>query len=268
MGYQEKSDEYTLIDRNNFNNSPLFNSDASYESIFQNVSEVQKYENYDYYVHGYYNSNGSNKINESTGFSSNYDSNLTLKSFKDFENILNPEKEKLFNIKKKRHKRKRGIRTDGGRTNFVRLSLNCNFNKKVLNYVKEEYPDSKLKKFPEKFIAQVALVRNKYYLDMKLISLYEESKSKKYKETNNKKKPKTHSKNKKFITLDEIKEEPGVKELLEKTFKELVNEYLDSIEFKNYCETLNETGKIEKAKMLRHCGKIFAGKTSLFDTLK
>lgn len=268
MGYQEKSDEYMPKYLNNFNNSPLFNSDASYDSIFQNDSEVQKYEYYNYYVHGYYNSNGLNKINESTGFSSNYDSNLTLKSSKDFENILNPKKEKLFNIEKKKHKRKKRIRTDDERTNFVRLSLNCNFNEKALNYVKEEYPDSKLKKFPEKFIAEVALVWNKYYLEKKLISLYEESKSKKYKKTNNKKKSKTSSKNKNFITLDEIKEEPGVKELLEKTFKELVNEYLDSIEFKNYCETLNETGKIEKAKMLRHCGKIFAGKTILFDTLK
>ena len=269
MGYQENSYENIPNYLNNFNGSSLFDLDVDCESIFQNVSEVQKYEYYDYYVPCYYNTNDSNKINESTGYSSNDDNSLTLKSSKDFKNILNPEKENIFIIAKKRpkEKSKKRIRPDDERTTFVRNSLNVYFNEKALNYVKEKYPYSKLKKFPTKFIAEVALVKNKYYLDKKLISLYEKSKLKKYEETVNRKKSTTTSKNKKMITLDEIKEEQGVKELLEKTFKELANEYLGSKKFKDYYKNLIERETKETVKIITDCLKDFLGKKILFNTL-
>ena len=269
MGYQENSYENIPNYLNNFKGSSLFDLDADCESIFQNVSEVQKYEYYDYYVPCYYNTNDSNKINESTGYSSNDDNSLTLKSSKDFKNILNPEKENIFIIAKKRpkEKSKKRIRPDDERTTFVRNSLNAYFNEKALNYVKEKYPYSKLKKFPTKFIAEVALVKNKYYLNKKLISLYEKSKLKKYEETVNKKKSKTTSKNKKMITLDEIEEEPDVKKLLEKTFKELANEYLGSKKFKVYYKNLIERETKETVKIITDCLKDFLGKKILFNTL-
>ena len=268
MGYQENSYENIPKYLNNFNGSSLFDLDVDCESIFQNVSEVQNYQHNDNYVPGYYNSNDSNKIKESTGYNSNDDNSLTIKLSNDFKNILNPEKEKIFITKKRpKEKSKERFRPDNVRTTFVRNILNDYFNEKTLNYVKEKYPYSKLKLFPTKFIADLAIVINKYYLDKKLISLYEKSKLKKYEGKVNKKKSKTTSKNKKMIILDEIKEEPGVKELLEKTLKELANEYLDSKKFKNYYKNLIEKETKETVKKIMDCLKDFLGKKILFNTL-
>ena len=106
----------------------------------------------------------------------------------------------------------------------------------------------KLKKFPEEFIAKVALVRNKHYLDKNIISLYEE-----YEQEENQKNSE--------IDLDKIKDEPDIKELLEMTLKQLANNYLKSDKFKTYYENLKkdkDKGE-EKANNFVFWGNYFDG---------
>lgn len=287
MELEEYSYEFMPIYQNNFIDPSFFNWDASYGYTFQNALGVHFYESYDYYAQYFYNSYYSNRINESTGYSSNDDRSLNeneneqidnsslLMLFQNFKDILIPEKKKIFLCKKgkrfrengnQNQKNKRCFRLDDERTNYVRQAINYYLNEEILDEIKEKDKKAKLKKFPEKFIAKVALVSNKKYLDKKLISLYEESKL--YDKINKQKKSKTRSKIKNFITLDEIKEKSGVKKILEKTFKELANEYLESKKFKDYCQTLNSIEGIEKAKMLKHCGNYFADKGTKFQVLK
>ena len=233
----------------------------------------------------YFNSNGIKDKNETTNHSSDDEGISIQKQNEEIDSSLNQSYygninlslqsqslEILFLVKKKfflcnkkerpsdkesEDKIEKSNRTerrfDDERTNFVRQSLNCYLNEEVLSKINGENPKEKiikLKKFPEKFIAKVALISNKKYLDKKLISLYEESKLYE-KEDNNKKSRK--------ITLDEIKDKQDVKELLEMTLKQLADKYLKSNKFTLYYQKLENTKGIDKAEMFRFCGKYFAG---------
>ena len=109
----------------------------------------------------------------------------------------------------------------------------------------------KLKYFPEEFIRQISLIRNGDYLNKKLISLYEEIKQF---ERKTKKMPGKYTKTE-IENFNEFMEKPGLKKILDMTFKELVEKYIFSGEFEkdlNYMEE-NEEDK----KLFRKCGKNF-----------
>ena len=250
---------------------PIFNDSYLGESLNNSQKSLDKFS---FSVHN--NSHNSKIINEATGNSSNdgiislekekeqKDNISTTKYFQVNKNIFYPGKKKFFLIRKTKKCR---FRSDNLRTKFLRRLLNGHLNQEVLKYryyIKGKNKKLKLKAFPEKFIAYIALVKNKNYLNKKLISLYEESK--KYEQAKNLKKPKTHSKNKNVITLDEIKDKPGIKELLEKTLRELAYDYL--IKFKKNIEKLNGKERKEKSDMFKYLGKYFTGKAILFNTLE
>ena len=260
------------IEEKSFDSMPIFNDSYLDESLNNSQKSLDKFS---FPVH--HNLHNPKIINESTGNSSNdgiisfekekeqKDNISTTKYFQGNKSIFYPEKKKkIFQCQKKKKCR---FRSDILRTKFVRQLFNGHLKKKVLKYryyIKGKNKKLKLKAFPEKFIAKVALVKNKYYLNKKLISLYEESK--KYEQAKNLKKPKTHSKNKNVITLDEIKDKPGIKELLEKTLRELAYDYL--IKFKKNIEKLNGKERKEKSDMFKYLGKYFTGKAILFNTLE
>ena len=260
------------IEEKSFDSMPIFNDSYLDESLNNSQKSLDKFS---FPVH--HNLHNPKIINESTGNSSNdgiisfekekeqKDNISTTKYFQGNKSIFYPEKKKkIFQCQKKKKCR---FRSDILRTKFVRQLFNGHLNQKVLKYryyIKGKNKKLKLKAFPEKFIAYIALVKNKNYLNKKLISLYEESK--KYEQAKNLKKPKTHSKNKNVITLDEIKDKPGIKELLEKTLRELAYDYL--IKFKKNIEKLNGKERKEKSDMFKYLGKYFTGKAILFNTLE
>ena len=259
------------IEEKSFGSMPIFNDSYLGESLNNSQESPDKYS---FHVHD--NSHNPKIINESTGNSSNdgiislekekeqKDNISTTKYFQVNKNIFCPGKKKFFLIRKTKKCR---FRSDNLRTKFFRRLLNGHLNQEVLKYryyIKGKNKKLKLKAFPENFIANIALVKNKNYLNKKLISLYEESK--KYEQAKNLKKPKTHSKNKNVITLDEIKDKPGIKELLEKTLRELAYDYL--IKFKKNIEKLNGKERKEKSDMFKYLGKYFTGKAILFNTLE
>lgn len=187
--------------------------------------------------------------------------NLSLQSIP----IQRKEKNKIFLClktnrpldKEKEEKIEKSNRTkrrfDDLRTNFIRQSFNCYLYEEVLYYINKNKKNIKFKKFPEKFIAKVALVKNKNYLNENIISLYD-----KYVEKEN-------QENSEIETLKQIKDEPGVKELFEMTLKQLANKYLNSDKFKTYCEKIkNEKDKgeekgEEKVNNFVFWGNYFAG---------
>ena len=259
------------IEEKSFGSMPIFNDSYLDESLNNSKESPDKYS---FHVHD--NLHNPKIINESTGNSSNdgiislekekeqKDNISTTKYFQVNKNIFYPGKKKFFLIRKTKKCR---FRSDNLRTKFFRRLLNGHLNQEVLKYryyIKGKNKKLKLKAFPEKFIAYIALVKNKNYLNKKLISLYEESK--KYEQAKNLKKPKTYSKNKNVITLDEIKDKPGIKELLEKTLRELAYDYL--IKFKKNIEKLNGKERKEKSDMFKYLGKYFTGKATLFNTLE
>ena len=259
------------IEEKSFGSMPIFNDSYLGESLNNSQQSPDKYS---FHVHD--NSHNSKIINEATGNSSNdgiislekekeqKDNISTTKYFQVNKNIFYPGKKKFFLIRKTKKCR---FRSDNLRTKFFRRLLNGHLNQEVLKYryyIKGKNKKLKLKAFPENFIANIALVKNKNYLNKKLISLYEESK--KYEQAKNLKKPKTYSKNKNVITLDEIKDKPGIKELLEKTLRELAYDYL--IKFKKNIEKLNGKERKEKSDMFKYLGKYFTGKAILFNTLE
>ena len=123
----------------------------------------------------------------------------------------------------------------------------------VSEKLKIKNPKIKLNKIPEKFIYKISLVSSKEYLNKKLISLLEESK--------------LYEKNKSFPYFDEIKNNPDIKEILEKTFSELAKEYMKKGGFEEYLEEIKASEGIDKANKLRFCGKYFAQEKTLFQTI-
>ena len=259
------------IEEKSFDSMPIFNDSYLDESLNNSQKSLDKFS---FPVH--HNLHNPKIINESTGNSSNdgiislekekeqKDNISTTKYFQVNKNIFYPGKKKFFLIRKTKKCR---FRSDNLRTKFFRRLLNGHLNQEVLKYryyIKGKNKKLKLKAFPENFIANIALVKNKYYVNKKLISLYEESK--KYEQAKNLKKPKTYSKNKNVITLDEIKDKPDIKELLEKTLRELAYDYL--IKFKKNIEKLNGKERKEKSDMFKYLGKYFTGKAILFNTLE
>ena len=235
----------SLIGFFNSNDKDYENERANHRSVDEEISIIKEKEEID------------SSLNQ---FSVGY-INLSLQSIP----IQRKEKIKIFLCiktnrpldKEKEEKNEKSNRTerrfDDLRTNFIRQSFNSYLYEEVLYYINKNKKNIKFKKFPEKFIAKVALVKNKKYLNKDIISLYE-----KYEKTEN-------QENSEIETLKQIKDEPGVKELFEMTLKQLANKYLNSDKFKTYCEKIkNEEDKgeekgEEKVNNFVFWGNYFAG---------
>ena len=228
---------------------------------------------------GFFNSNDKNYENERTNYRAVVEEISIIKEKEEIDSspnqfsvtyinlslqsipIQRKEKNKIFLClktnrpldKEKEEKIEKSNRTerrfDDLRTNFIRQSFNSYLYEEVLYNINKNKKNIKFKKFPEKFIAKVALVKNKNYLNENIISLYD-----KYVEKEN-------QENSEIETLKQIKDEPGVKELFEMTLKQLANKYLNSDKFKTYCEKIkNEKDKgEEKVNNFVFWGNYFAG---------
>ena len=212
------------------------------------------------------NSHGNNKSLETKEYNSNkslISLSLKVKNIFDFNNIGISSQEnyieeennihqnkKIIFITKKTTRKRNERRYDNCRTQFVTQILNCFLRKSISIIIKGDHK-KKLKYFPQEFIRQISLIRNGDYLNKKLISLYEEIKQF---ERKTKKMPGKYTKTK-IENFDEFMEKPGLKKILDMTFKELVEKYIFSGEFEkdlNYMEE-NEEDK----KLFRKCGKNF-----------
>ena len=226
-----------------------------------------------------FDSNQINNINEKTGDSSYHGaisgeieieriykcSKKSKNDSKDVKELFNQKKkEKIFNCKKTKrkikseNKKKENLprsqtRLDNDRTTFVRKTLNDYTYGEVSEKLKKKNPILKINKIPEKLISKISLVSSKKYLNMKLISILEESKK--------------YEKNKSFPNFDEIKNDPDIKEILEKTFSELAKEYMEKGGFEKYLEEIKASEGMDKANKLRFCGKYFAQEKTLFHTI-
>jgi hypothetical protein len=163
------------------------------------------------------------------------------------ENDIVQSKEKISLNKQVARNR---IRYDNNRTKFVRKTLNHFFPETISIFVRDD-PHKKLKSFPEEFIRRISLVRKGEYLDRKLISLYEDIK---LFETEKKKKPGKYTKTQ-IENFDEFMGKPGLKEILDMTFKELVEMYIISGKFVNDIKSMKENE--ENKNFFRLCGKNF-----------
>ena len=270
------------IDEKNFNISPPSqdspNNSFPFNKISTTTNNIKEFiKNMDYFDS--IGSNQINNINEKTGDSSYHGaisgeieiepiymcSKQSKNDSKDVKELFNQKKkEKIFNCKKTKRKIKSEnkkkeklprsqTRLDNDRTTFVRKTLNDYTYGEVSEKLKKKYPILKINKIPEKLISKISLVSSKEYLNMKLISILEESKK--------------YEKNKSFPNFDEIKNNPDIKEILEKTFSELAKEYMEKGGFEKYLEEIKASEGIDKANKLRFCGKYFAQEKTLFHTI-
>ena len=269
-------------DEANFNCLPMSQDSPNNSFPFNNnittTYKLNKYmKNMDYF--NSIDSNQINNINEKTGDSSYHGaisgeieiepiytcSKKSKNDSKDVKELFNQKKkEKIFNCKKTKrkikseNKKKENLprsqtRLDNDRTTFVRKTLNDYTYGEVSEKLKKKNPKLKINKIPEKLISKISLVSSKEYLNMKLISILEESKK--------------YEKNKSFPNFDEIKNNPDIKEILEKTFSELAKEYMEKGGFEKYLEEIKASEGIDKANKLRFCGKYFAQEKTLFHTI-
>ena len=179
---------------------------------------------------------------------------LGKKFFGDKSQIYNRKKKQkpflIKKIKKKKNKNKGktnkksiSSRQDNDRVKFVRQTLNYYFYNKLTNLIRTNNKIiQKLRKFPEKLINEIAKLNNKKYLNMTLEDLYLNKELYTSIELLN------HfeynlviinrlieEKNKEF------REKSGVEILLKMKFGDLIKEYLQSAEYKQKMNELNET---------------------------
>ena len=198
-------------------------------------------------------------------------------SFNNFDKICNEEKcqinkEKkkwvIFSIKKikkiknifdkKVNRKNFSSRQDNDRVKFVRQTLNFYIYNKLTNKIKASKIKQKLKKFPEKLINEIAKINNKKYLDMTLENLYLN------KELYNSKELLKHFEHNlaiiKYIYEEKNKnfrETSGLEILLKMKFRDIIDEYLKSVEYKQKMIELNKNIGIYYAKKFRYFSENF-----------
>jgi len=170
------------------------------------------------------------------------------------------KKDKLFLIKKteklriieEKRKKRFNSRQDNDRVKFVRQILNYYLYQKMMVIIKSYSIKLKLKKFPEKLINEISQINNKQYLDLTIEELYINKEL-----YNSKKLLKHYEHNLRIINLlyknkdNEFKEKLGIERLLKMKYKDLINEYLQSNEYKQKIYELNKNNdkyNVEKFK--------------------
>ena len=183
-----------------------------------------------------------------TFFKVNYIQNNSL--FTTMENNFALEKEEVNLLQKKRlsNKRQRKNHNDNIRKKIKRRFLNFalinNLNDKLKSIGSKQY----FEKFPQIFVCDIDQRRNKIILDLTLKEIFE--KEDLYKEDKEKGRANFRH-NLKIVQSEEIIENEEFQKYLNKTFRELYEEYVNSDEFKigeiNYLKTKQMTDEyIEK----------------------
>ena len=158
------------------------------------------------------------------------------------------EKKSLFFLgqKKKRNKNRKKFessRQDNDRTKFVRQVFNSFWYGKLPNIFKKN-KTNKIKKFPQGFINETAKIRGKDYLDKTIKYFYTEKKLYKQKELES-----YYNYNINFINkMMEGKDKNDLEKLFDIKYTDLINEYLESKEFKKCIELMKKKDSFEANK--------------------
>lgn len=152
---------------------------------------------------------------------------------------------KVKKIKNKREKKSNrksySSRQDNDRVKFVRQTLNFYLYNKLTNIIKLSKIKQKLKKFPEKLINEIAKINNKKYLNLTLEDFYTR------RELYNSKELLKHFEYN-LVIINHLKDEKnkiflekyGVEALLKMKFIDLIRIYLQSEQFQQKINELNE----------------------------
>ena len=144
----------------------------------------------------------------------------------------NEEKEEKINIHKKlrsKIRRPRKYNNDNIRRKIKRIFLNNALIKKLNDKLKNIGSINTFKKFPQYFASDIDQKRNKKILNMTLKEIFEKEELYKYEKEIGKM---NYEHNKNIIQKEEIKENEEFNKILNKTFRELYEEYINSDEFK------------------------------------
>jgi len=158
------------------------------------------------------------------------------------------EKKSVFflGLKKKRNKNRKKFessRQDNDRTKFVRQVFNSFWYGKLPNIFKKN-KTNKIKKFPQGFINETAKIRGKDYLDKTIKYFYTEKKLYKQKELES-----YYNYNINFINkMMEGKDKNDLEKLFDIKYTDLINEYLESKEFKKCIELMKKKDSFEANK--------------------
>ena len=161
---------------------------------------------------------------------------------------------KIKNIREKKSNRKSySSRQDNDRVKFVRQTLNFYLYNKLTNIIKSSKIKQKLKKFPEKLINEIAKINNKKYLNLTLEDFYTR------RELYNSKELLKHFEHN-LVIINHIMEEnnknfretSGVEILLKMKFRDIINQYLKSDEYKQKMTELNKNNGIYFAEKFRY----------------
>ena len=158
------------------------------------------------------------------------DSN-SIEKKKTFE-VIYPDKEPLLEdeifLPKKRSiiKRKRRENYDNIRVKIKRAFINKYLHKKLNEIIKSNGSKLYFQKFPIYFVSDIKKERNKKIINMTLLKIIENQELYKLNELNN------YYHNLKVVNDKEIQENEVLKKILNKTYSELYEEYINSKEFK------------------------------------
>ena len=168
--------------------------------------------------------------------SSSSDSSNLFKSIEN-DSISDKNEENYIGVKRAKIKRPRKDNQDNIRRKIKRGFFNNALINKLNDKLKSIGSIKYFMKFPQNFVGDGNLKRNKAILNMTLLELFE--KNELY--TNEKEEGLSKYKhNLKMVQSEEIKENEEFKKILNKTFSELYTEYINSDEFNNEINRLKE----------------------------
>ena len=229
LNYQDEDDNSTRGNSEN-NNISLMNNTYNTPTRRKNKSQSQK------------------KTNQFPSLSISSESITNIKQVIIIEESAEKigkkkEKKQLFNVIKENEILDENVRADDYREKIARHILNEYCYNKVNTIIKGKIR-KKFKKIPKDIPNKASRKRNKHFLAMTLKEFYESIEL--YKE-NKKKKTFNHNLN----IINELRkdchknfrEESGLNDLLEITFSDLVVQYLKSIEYDEYINTLKGNEK-------------------------
>ena len=239
------------FDNNDFSiknaNKSLINKDILPSiDINKPIIETEKIVNYNF--NNYNNINYNILLNPFLSISYINLYNIFVKKYYGEENKIYKEKKKYFYIKKikknkvkKANKKSYSSRQDNDRVKFVRQTLNFYLYNKLTNIIKLSKIKQKLKKFPEKLINEIAKLNNKKYLNLTLEDFYTR------RELYNSKELLKHFEYN-LVIINHLKDEKnkiflekyGVEALLKMKFIDLIRIYLQSEQFQQKINELNE----------------------------
>ena len=170
-------------------------------------------------------------------FKVNYSSKDSLFTKTDDNSLIDNEEVKLLQKKRIPNKRKRKDNNDNIRKKIKRGFLNSALIKQLNDKLRSIGSKQYFEKFPQFFVSDIDQKRNKTILDVTLKDIFEnEELYKQEKEIS----VTNYRHNLKVLQSEEIQKNEEFNKILNKTFRQLYDEYINSDEFK--------TGEIERLK--------------------